>query len=417
MSEALRLPAFTGCGIELEYMIVDRQTLAARPLADELLRAVAGSYVNDVERGDYGWSNELALHLVELKNAEPRLPLVGLPAGFQREIGAINATLAGFDAQLMPTAMHPFMDPRTELRLWPHEYAEIYRAYDRIFDTRRHGWANLQSMHVNLPFADDAEFARLHGAIRHVLPLLPALAASSPIAEGRRQPFIDFRIECYRTHADRVPEMMGEVIPEPVVSEREYRSQILEPMYRAIAPHDPAEDMRDEWLNARGAIARFDRHAIEIRVIDTQECPRADIAVAAATIALVRACYDGAWASAIEAAPFTARRLATLLDACARDGDEAVIADHGYLASLGFPGASARAGELWSHVLEQTVFAAADLPGELLDALRLIERKGPLARRILHAVDGDYSRERIVATYRRLCDCLASNQLFDGTAR
>ena len=39
-------------------------------------------------------------------------------------------------------------------------------------------------MHVNLPFADDAQFARLHAAIRLVLPLLPALAASSPIAEG-----------------------------------------------------------------------------------------------------------------------------------------------------------------------------------------------------------------------------------------
>jgi hypothetical protein len=31
--------------------------------------------------------------------------------------------------------------------------------------------------------------------------------------------------------------------------------------------------LRHEWVNARGAIARFDRSAIEIRVLDVAECP------------------------------------------------------------------------------------------------------------------------------------------------
>ena len=83
----------------------------------------------------------------------------------------------------MPTAMHPWMDPATETVLWD-DATDVYRTYDRIYGCRGHGWANLQSMHVNLPFADDSQFARLHAAIRLVLPLLPALAASSPIAEG-----------------------------------------------------------------------------------------------------------------------------------------------------------------------------------------------------------------------------------------
>ena len=40
MSPATRtLPAFSACGIELEYMIVDRDTLSVRPIADALLRA------------------------------------------------------------------------------------------------------------------------------------------------------------------------------------------------------------------------------------------------------------------------------------------------------------------------------------------------------------------------------------------
>ena len=414
MSEALSLGAFEGCGIELEYMIVDRETLAVRPIADQLLRAPDGSYRNDVERGAFGWSNELALHLVELKNADPRLPLASLPDGFQGEIAAIDAILEPAGARLMPTAMHPLMEPRTELELWPHAYAEIYRAYDRIFDCRRHGWGNLQSMHVNLPFAGDAQFARLHAAIRHVLPLLPALAASSPIAEGRRQPFLDFRLECYRTHADRVPAMMGDVVPETVTSEAQYRSQILEPMYRAIAPFDPDEDMRDEWLNARGAIARFDRHAIEIRVIDTQECPRADVAIAAATTAFVRACYDGPWSS-VQARPLASVRLAGLLDACARDGERAVIADADYLAGLGFPGQRCEARELLSHALEQTVYRDTQLPDGLRDRLELIETEGPLARRILDSIGEQPTRHAIVDVYRELCDCLAQDRSFRTT--
>ena len=76
---------------------------------------------------------------------------------------------------LLPGGVHPWMDPSKETRLWPHEYNEVYRSFDRIFGCAGHGWSNLQSTHLNLPFADDDEFGRLHAAIRAILPLLPAL--------------------------------------------------------------------------------------------------------------------------------------------------------------------------------------------------------------------------------------------------
>ncbi|MGB5620937.1 MAG: glutamate--cysteine ligase, partial [Gammaproteobacteria bacterium] len=46
-------------GVEMEYMIVDRTSLAVRPIADDLLRNEAGEFVQSVERDDYAWSNEL----------------------------------------------------------------------------------------------------------------------------------------------------------------------------------------------------------------------------------------------------------------------------------------------------------------------------------------------------------------------
>ena len=85
----------------------------------------------------------------------------------------------------MPTAAHPFMDPMKETKIWPHENNEVYAIYNKIFDCRGHGWSNLQSTHLNLPFYDDEEFAKLHAAVRLVLPILPALCASSPILDGK----------------------------------------------------------------------------------------------------------------------------------------------------------------------------------------------------------------------------------------
>ena len=59
--------------------------------------------------------------------------------------------------------------------------------------------------------------------------------------------------------------MAGRVIPEPVFDKKSYEEQIFQRIYADIAPHDPQGILQHEWLNSRGAIARFDRNAIEIR--------------------------------------------------------------------------------------------------------------------------------------------------------
>ncbi|MCA9630729.1 MAG: glutamate--cysteine ligase, partial [Myxococcales bacterium] len=137
------LNLFEGFGIELEYMIVDRANLAVRPLCDRLFEAATGRAEVEVDRGAISWSNELALHVVELKTSRPAGALTALASKFQEEIVAIEALLAPLGARLMPTAMHPWMDPLKETRLWPHEQNDIYRAFDRLFGCKGHGWSNL----------------------------------------------------------------------------------------------------------------------------------------------------------------------------------------------------------------------------------------------------------------------------------
>ncbi len=411
------LPAFTGYGIELEYMIVDRKNLSIMPIADKLLHKLSGKYVSEVTHGRLAWSNEIVLHLIELKNLNPEPAIESLPDLFQSEIQRINSELESLGARLMPSAMHPWMNPRHETQLWPHDNAEIYRTYDRIFDCKRHGWANLQSMHLNLPFADNQEFSRLHAAIRLVLPILPALAASSPIAEGRQAGFLDFRMENYLTHQMKIPSTMGKVIPDTITSHAAYETQILAPMYREIGKLDSKGVLQHEWLNVRGAAARFIRHAIEIRVIDVQECPYADLAIAAAVRDVVHALYDQQTAPQAAQQAISTDALVSILRDCIRHAEQTVITDREYLELMGFPAPRCEARELWQHLIAAMKPKQTTQPQIWQEALTTLLEQGPLARRILQAVNRDFSPARLEAVYRELCDCLEDGRMFSGISK
>jgi gamma-glutamyl:cysteine ligase YbdK (ATP-grasp superfamily) len=375
---------------------------------------VAGGYESEVDLGDVSWSNELVLHVIELKTSGPSPSLEPLPCAFQEHVGRINRLLEPLGGQLMPTGMHPWMDPSCEMRLWPHQHNPIYEAYDRIFDCRGHGWANLQSVHLNLPFAGDEEFGRLHAAIRLVLPIMPALAASSPIIDGRPSGLLDTRLDVYRTNARRVPSITGRVVPEPVFNRRDYQRRILQRMYDDIRPHDPKGILQHEFLNSRGAIARFDRGAIEIRVLDAQECPAADVAVCAAVAGAVRALVEERWSSSRAQRAFATEPLHEILMTTIRGADQTVISDRQYLDQFGFSAARCSAAELWLHLCETACPKTANPETSWAAALGVILRRGPLARRILGSLGGDASMVRIREVYRAMCECLAEGTMFEA---
>jgi carboxylate-amine ligase len=415
MSQPTRpLRLFTAYGVEIEYMIVDAQTLDVRPIADVILRDAGGAVVSDLEHGPIALSNELCAHVLELKTNGPAPTLRGLGAAFQAEVRAVDAQLARHGARLLPTAMHPWMDPSREMVLWPHEYGEVYAAYHRIFDCRGHGWSNLQSTHLNLPFGDDAEFARLHAAIRLVLPLLPALTASSPFVEGRRAAAVDQRLFTYRVNARRVPEVAGLVVPENAQSRADYERDILARIYHAMVPLDPEGLLRHEWINSRGAIARFDRMAIEIRVLDCQEHPGADCALLAAISGLVRALCVGRApfgdAAAQRRVPQT--ELARVLWQVAQRGGAARLDAPRLFAALGLSSRVRTAAQVWRELLPLALPSDDPACAEFLPHLQLILSRGTLGERIARAVGAAPSRERLHTAYARLADCLASGEPF-----
>ncbi len=406
------LHLFEAYGIEIEYMLVDADSLDVSPIADRMLGERNGPEACEWENGPITWCNELTRHLLELKTSGPAPTLAGLAGHYQDNIDLLNRQLASHGGRLMPGGMHPWMDPLAEARLWPFGQNEIYEAYDRIFSCRGHGWANVQSMQVNLPFCGDEEFARLHAAIRLVLPLLPALSAGTPYADGRFQGFLDYRMEVYRHASNRVPEVTGDVIPETFRDIADYHESLLAPMYRAIAPLDADGLLQDEWLNSRGAIARFDRMSIEMRVMDSQECAQADIAIAEVASLLVRALVEEAWSDLAEQQSMDQLPLVGTFLAAIREGESADITGRAYLERLGILASEARGGKLWGTLVEQLANRYG-LTAETGRVMEHILRHGTLARRLLRAAGPVPDRVNLEAVYRRLADCLAAGEMFE----
>jgi gamma-glutamyl:cysteine ligase YbdK (ATP-grasp superfamily) len=412
--DARILGLFEGYGVELEYMIVDIATLDVRPIADRVIAAEQGSVENEIERGAFAWSNELARHVIELKTNGPTGGLAGLAAGFLQEIARVDELLAPLGARLLPTAMHPWMDPTREFEIWPHGDQAVYETFHRIFDCRGHGWANLQSAHLNLPFANDDEFGRLHAAMRALLPLLPALAAASPFVNRWHPGILDTRLEFYRTHAHRIASVTGAVIPEPIFSRGEYEA-LLETIYADLAPLDPAGTLRHEWVNARGCIARFDRMALEIRLLDVQECPQADLAIAAAVCGTLRALCDPGRRHQERLRGLETGRLAELLTRTTAEAEAAKVDDREYLQALGLDGGTRPAGDLWNALVDRHVAPDSEL-AEHMPALEVLLGEGCLARRILRRIGEKRTRDALLSTYRALGACLREGRLFRAGA-
>lgn len=406
----MTLSLFQGFGVELEYMIVDAGTLNVRPIADAVLAAANGGEItSDVDRGPVSWSNELVAHVLEVKSNGPAPSLEGLVDPFAATVQDINGILAPQGARLLPTAAHPWMNPLKETKLWPHDYSVVYEAYNRIFDCRGHGWSNLQSVHLNLPFANDEEFGRLHAAIRLVLPILPALAASSPIIELRRTGWLDTRLEYYRTNSQKVRSLTGDVIPEPVFTREDYDREIFQRIYQDIAPHDPDGVLRDEFLNSRGAIARFGRGAIEIRVLDIQECPLADLALLHGIVGLLRALAEENLASREAQRAWAVEPLKAIFLKCVKEGERTPIDNQEYLRLFGYTQERATAGQLWKHIGRRLGL----FEGRLGETFRTLVDAGTLASRIMKSMGTKHpSKEAVSATYRQLAEALATNRPF-----
>lgn len=400
-------PIFSVLGIEIEYMLVDHATLQVQPKSDLLLHALAGEQVNSYSLGDIAVSNELVMHVLEFKNDGPKPFNAPIAEQFQQAINDLQPTLQQNQLMFLPTGAHPWMDPHRETVRWPHDNHTIYQQYDTIFNCQGHGWSNLQSMHVNLPYATDDEFCELHTLIRLLLPALPALAASSPILDNKATGLLDSRLYFYGQNQQRIPSISGDIIPEFIPSEQAYQLRILNPMYQAIQPFDPDGVLQHPWLNSRAAIPKFDQKAVEIRILDTQECVNADIAIAKVIFALLKKWYGGSRYFLDH--PCDTKLLKLVYDEAIKNGLSTPVDSQELAKQWQLPRAAMTLRAIWSHWIEQV---STELSYEEQFALEQILSLGNLSERILQAVGKNIQHEPLKDVYAEIGHCLLSNEQF-----
>lgn len=306
-----------------------------------------------------------------------------------------NRALRQHDAFLLPTAAHPLSLPG------PKEA-------DRgafLGDPRS---ANLSFACLRLPFHGDAEFAKVHAAVRMLLPILPAIGASSPVLNGEPTAALDGAVEAIMRPDPAFPQLVGPFVPEAVFSQEEYYREVFRPMAQGLPGPDAAFDHLA--LNGRGAVALFDEGIIEIRMIGMQECVAADLAVASMVLAVLRALVGGRWVSSYLQRAWSEDDLARLLRDVVVHGGDAVITNSDYLLMYGLMKQDEMtAAKLWQHLF-------VDLYAELDEGTRLgmahIVEHGCLAARIRARTGPSPEADRVVEVYRDLAEHLQADRLF-----
>lgn len=275
-------------GPEHEYSVVNER-LEPQPIVDTILKTLGGRITNTVKQGRFTFGKELQLHVMELKPNQPFKSPTEFEETMQEAVISVNELIRkDHGASLLGTGMHPLL-MLGETRIWPHRDKRIYNSLARIFDLEQHGWVNIQSFQLNLPYSNQKDGIMLHTFLANICTYLPAICASSPIVEGKIMEGVDNRLTFYAKNQQEVPSVTGEIVPEYITSFAEYSEQIIGKYTKDLAAKGADEIiLNKEWINSRGAIFRFDRRALEIRVMDEQECVKSDVAISCFIRSLLR---------------------------------------------------------------------------------------------------------------------------------
>lgn len=275
-------------GPEHEFSIVD-ENLKALPIADKVIKDCRGRMVNFVEKSYFSFGKELQLHVMEFKPNKP----FRSPVTFEEKMHSAILTIwdlleRKYKAGLLGTGMHPTLRLE-ETGIWPHRHRQIYKAYGKIFNLKQHGWLNIQSFQLNLPYFSERKAVLIHNILANICAYLPAVSAASPVYEGQLGDYVDNRLYFYIENQKEIPSITGNVIPEYVYSFRQYRDEIIKRYTLDLAKAGADRCLLNkEWVNSRAVVLRFDKKALEIRVMDEQECIKSDVALSCFIRALLR---------------------------------------------------------------------------------------------------------------------------------
>ena len=161
-------------------------------------------------------------------------------------------------------------------------------------------------------------------------------------------------------------------------------------------------------MNSRGAIARFDRNAIEIRVIDVQECPKADLAIAIFIIESLKLLVSEELISFEDQISWHENELFEIFDAVIKDAENTKITNKEFLRIFGLS-QTIEVKEIWRILFSKV---KRNISEKHRESIQFLLNNGSLSSRILKALGEGSSEENIIKVYTKLGECLANNQFF-----
>jgi gamma-glutamyl:cysteine ligase YbdK (ATP-grasp superfamily) len=349
---------------------------------------------------NFSFGKEMQLHVMEIKANQPFNTPVEFEETMQKAVTTLNAIVEKHGAMLLGTGMHPFLNLR-DTAIWPHYHKKIYQQYGKIFNLNQHGWLNIQSFHINLPYQREVDAIQIHNHLANLCAYLPAVAASSPIYEGKVGEDTDNRLQFYKINQKEVASITADVIPEYISSFNQYKKDIIGKYSSNLAKLGANNTLlQKEWVNSRGVIFRFDRCAIEVRVLDEQECIKSDVALSC----FIRAALKGLIASEAELLPH---------DLLVQDFN-AVIKCGLNAKTLNPNGKTAQ--QVCRHLIKLAIENADNDEKKYLWLVKRRIEEGNLSNIILEKIDRRSRKtsfhEAIMDVYSRLIFCLLNNEPF-----
>ena len=165
----------------------------------------------------FTFGKELQLHVMEIKANQPFKSPEEFEETMHEAVQTLSNIVEKHGAALLGTGMHPLMNLK-DTGIWPHYHKKIYQQYGRIFNLNQHGWLNIQSFHLNLPYQREMDALQIHNHLANLCAYLPAIAASSPIFEGKNGKDRDNRLQFYEANQIEVPSVAGDIIPEYAIA-------------------------------------------------------------------------------------------------------------------------------------------------------------------------------------------------------
>ena len=397
-----------GFELELAYALVGDQSIDACPQVDELLSLYCQERLRSVPHDDAIWELPGPRHKLVMRSKQRLENLSHAKDLFSAELRDAAELAGKLDGRLLATGMHPWMNAEAA-ELWPHGETPSDSALHAIFGKDRHGWANQQSLRLSLPFDSELEFFRLFVALRSLMPLMPAIAASSPFANGRRGPAMSCRLATRRDYVASDLDFSCSLVPPASECREAYNGEVVEPLHLALQARGLEGALSPMQVCGHGLVADFELGLVHIHMLDMQECLSADLAVCSMVVAMTQLLQNEVDASLAALGQWPSARLAELLESTLVGGSQAVLRDADFLAAFGFPeGGSCRASELLQFVFEERVSDGG--LDELKPAQEAIVGQGALAHRLLQSLPERWNDEDLYNLYRKLSESLRDDE-------